>query len=378
MPFSTCYSLISSITILASLVSFCEADAAKEQADRTSERIKEDIGIGNVAPAIAVSNWMQGEPVTEFEKGQVYIMEFWASWCAPCIAGMPHLSEIQRVYQDDVTVIGMNIWEDPVKAAAWVEEQGKQLMDYTIAIQAGTQMESLWMRAASQDGIPTAFIVDQAGVIVWIGHPMSIDEPLKQVVNGEWDFETFKKNFVSDAEVKRRQRAVIAQFEESAKSEIEEYLNATEALDLDGISKTATAIIKLRPPTAIAENLFGVGIHRMLTGDRAALAVEFIWENKRVIADDKAALTNYARSIIYDDLFQDARDADLAVALLENASERSEHEDSYVLDLLSRAYLLKAIQVQEKALHHASEDAVDIREKHLDQYLQAMPGEQVK
>ena len=43
------------------------------------------------------------------------------------------------------------------------------------------------MKAAGQDGVPTAFIIDKGGRIAWIGHPMSMDEPLEQIVNGMWD-----------------------------------------------------------------------------------------------------------------------------------------------------------------------------------------------
>jgi thiol-disulfide isomerase/thioredoxin len=333
------------------------------------------LDIGDPAPPIAASAWLRGEPVTAFEPGHVHVLEFWASWCAPCIAGMPHLSALQTRFAGDVTIIGMNIWEEPAKASAWVAEQDDALMQYTVAIQAGTEMETRWMDAAGQDGIPTAFIVDGAGVIAWIGHPAGLDEPLARIVDGTWDVAAFRAEFRSEAESQRRERAAMARFEEMAADQIAAYMAATEALDLDAIADTATALMQLRPPAAISRNLIGVGLHRMLTGRRAMLAVDFLWRNRRVLDDDPDMLVQYGRAIIHDDLFAEARDARLAVSLLERACELTEYRDGAVLDLLARAYVLRATQVQAMAVRYsdaAGTTATD-RRRRLEAYEEAMP-----
>src|SRR5215813_3515388 len=66
---------------------------------------------GDPAPALHLSKWLKGEEVKEFEKGKVYVIECWATWCGPCIAAMPHVTELQRKYADQgVVVIGVNVW----------------------------------------------------------------------------------------------------------------------------------------------------------------------------------------------------------------------------------------------------------------------------
>jgi thiol-disulfide isomerase/thioredoxin len=50
------------------------------------------LAIGDNAPAISIDHWVKGEDFDTFEDGQVYVMEFWATWCGPCITTMPHLS----------------------------------------------------------------------------------------------------------------------------------------------------------------------------------------------------------------------------------------------------------------------------------------------
>lgn len=324
--------------------------------------------IGDPAPPIRAAEWLKGEPVVSFEAGHVYVVEFWASWCVPCIAGMPHLSELQRLHEGDVTIIGMNIWEEPDVAAEWMSRRGVELMDYAVALQSGEEMETLWMDAAGQRGIPTAFIVDGTGMIVWIGHPNDLDHPLASVIQGDWDHEAYRDAFESGAALERRQRAAISEFEVTAKAAIEPYMEAVEAKDLDAIDETATVLIALRPPGQIAGDLFGGSVHRMLTGGRAELTISFMKKNLGAIEDSPEQLVQFGRAIVLDDLFEGARDADLAIVMLNRASELSENADAATLGLLARAHVLKAAQLQRQAVEHTPEASRESRVRTLQAY----------
>ena len=54
--------------------------------------------VGDPAPPIKVGEWVKGDSVAGFEPGKVYVMEFWATWCPPCVAAIPHISELQAKY----------------------------------------------------------------------------------------------------------------------------------------------------------------------------------------------------------------------------------------------------------------------------------------
>ena len=56
--------------------------------------------VGDLAPAIDVTHWVKGKPLKGFEPGHVYVVEFWATWCAPCRAVIPHMSDLQEQYED--------------------------------------------------------------------------------------------------------------------------------------------------------------------------------------------------------------------------------------------------------------------------------------
>ena len=155
--------------------------------------------VGDPAPPVQATKWLQGAEVKEFAQGKVYVMEFWATWCGPCIVMMPHMGELQREYKDKgVTFIGFTK-KDPnntlEKVQALVEKRGPKL-GYTFVYADNAETYNAWMKAAKQNGIPCCFVVDKAGKIAYIGHPMFLDVVLPKVVAGTWaaaDTEGLKK-----------------------------------------------------------------------------------------------------------------------------------------------------------------------------------------
>ena len=97
------------------------------------------------APALSHLNFIKGEPVSlsPFQKGKVYVLEFWATWCPPCRTTIPHLSQLQQQYGDDVIFIGIRDFdhcsylgitdEAPSTVQPFVDSMGSQ-MDYRVAI----------------------------------------------------------------------------------------------------------------------------------------------------------------------------------------------------------------------------------------------------
>src|SRR5436305_5946962 len=87
--------------------------------------------VGDPAPKLKADKWLQGNEVKEFAKDKVYVVEFWATWCGPCIAIMPHVAEMQAEYKDKgVTFIGYSAKDpnnDMEKVTAFVTKRGPKL-----------------------------------------------------------------------------------------------------------------------------------------------------------------------------------------------------------------------------------------------------------
>jgi thiol-disulfide isomerase/thioredoxin len=165
--------------------------------------------LGGPAPKLDISEWIKGQPVTLAEgKGtNIYVVEFWATWCPPCRTSIPHLTELQKKFKSKgVVIIGISDEKaDVVKK--FVEKQGDK-MDYVVAIDGGKTSEG-YMEAFGVNGIPHAFIVDKEGRIVWHGHPMSgLDEALAQVAAGTYDLEAARAKARKQAEAGKRQAEI--------------------------------------------------------------------------------------------------------------------------------------------------------------------------
>jgi len=155
--------------------------------------VQAGLELGDPAPALSVTEWIKGTAVDlAAAKGKkVLVVEFWATWCGPCIASMPHLSELQRKYSKEVTFIGVTKPDarNPLdRVKTFVAGKG-ETMDYTVAFDGAGETFAAYMKAAGKTGIPAAFIVDKEARVAWMGHPGRIDQPLAQIVAGTYDIE---------------------------------------------------------------------------------------------------------------------------------------------------------------------------------------------
>lgn len=110
-------------------------------------------------------------------KGKPAIVEFWATWCPPCRASIPHLNKIHGKYKDKGLVVVGITDEDKETVTKF---QKNVPMEYSVAIDKGGALG----KGFGIKGIPHAFIVGKDGKIVWAGHPMSMKEAdVEKVLN---------------------------------------------------------------------------------------------------------------------------------------------------------------------------------------------------
>jgi len=173
----------------------------------TTQAAENELEIGSKAPPLDIEHWIQDgngnfEHTTDLEAGKVYVLEFWATWCGPCIAAMPHLAEIQNQYRGEgVRVIAITyetVDEVNDLLAQKNQELGKTFEQitsaYSVAADPDESVHRAYMDASGRSGVfPTTYIVGKTGKIEWIGHPMELDQPLEAIVKGTWDREAYKK-----------------------------------------------------------------------------------------------------------------------------------------------------------------------------------------
>jgi thiol-disulfide isomerase/thioredoxin len=332
-------------------------DAAATAADTEEPAAPEivPLGIGDPAPDIAIKEWVTGEAVEGFEEGQVYVVEFWATWCGPCLASMPHIAQLQTEYGDDIQFIGVTREDVDVVTGFLDGEQSegktwRDVITYRLAIDADDATNNAYMLAAGQNGIPTAFIVGKDGVVEWIGHPMAIDEPLASVTGGTWDREAAVVEFKKQQRMQEALTELSALFREAKYDDALALLDGLEAEMGDASQTSRYRLIILQRAGR--------------TEEAAALQAKMVEDSW----DDAQVLNEISWSIA-----TSGQGGDLALAqrAAERAVELTEEKDASVLDTLARVYfeqgdLAKAIEWQQKAV------AIDAQlQPTLDQFLEA-------
>ena len=111
-----------------------------------------------------------GSPVTAADfDGQWLLLNFWATWCAPCVEEMPMLSRLQRDYAGQgLRVVGIAV-DDPDRARAFADDLG---LDYPVLSGPGLSGAGEAMLVGRRFGnasgmLPFSVLIDAAGVVRW-------------------------------------------------------------------------------------------------------------------------------------------------------------------------------------------------------------------
>jgi len=319
---------------------------------------------------LQVDKWIQGEPVTTLEKGKVYLVEFWATWCGPCRVSIPHLNEIHNKFKGKgLIVIGQDVWEtDLSKVPGFVKQMGDK-MTYRVALDKvdagatpqGGKMAETWMKASGSDGIPTAFLIDKQGKIAWIGHPMSLDEGvIEQVLAGTYDI----KKAVADRESEQKSEAEL----KTLSSELNDNLKNK---DWDKAEATLAKIDKILPESQKV-GLATIRVKVLLEKGDLKGASQLAEQTSDAHKDDVRLQATLAW-IITTQGNTNATDLNLAQKLASRANDISEGKNPSVLDVLARVNFLqghkdKAIELQTAAVQKADGELKDQLQQNLNSY----------
>ena len=156
--------------------------------------------IGDDAPPLIVQSWVKGSPIKEFEKGKVYVIDFWATWCGGCIASFPHISAIAKKYEGKVYFASIDSYEDVgdnkdadpvVSVQNFLKTPNGQKLKIPVAVDGKSNtMYTAWVKTLRRQGFPTTFIIDQNGKIAYIDVNLdNLDWAIGQVLAKNWDNE---------------------------------------------------------------------------------------------------------------------------------------------------------------------------------------------
>jgi thiol-disulfide isomerase/thioredoxin len=300
--------------------------------------------VGDPAPPLVIEKWIRGGPGSHPQPGTAYVLDFAAPWCAPCLALLPHLSNVQDRFATRkvrvVAIFGPDTSGTTAEQVQALVAAAGGTLRMEVAYDARDRREEpaldvfhgqtarAYLERAALDGIPASFVIDRAGRIAWIGSPSQVAGVVERVAAGTWDLKRAARQYQAGRAAEPR----LLQF------------------------KAALAAGRTAPAMEEARQL----VAGPYADDSSAL---------RLIAGTLASAAQAGAVGV---------DLDLALTAASRAEVLSEGADSAVLTTLARLHFLRgeagqAVEVQRRAVGLTQEPQRSILQRTLDEYARALP-----
>lgn len=209
--------LLSKLTICLMLLSPLSVVGQDDTEPETEEVKAPTLLIGSEAPELDIENWLFDDSgsflhTTDFEQGQIYVIDFWDVAWVPTTRMLPRLAELQKQFKNDNVQI-ISIGRHEVEFTERFLDQRipnqkkgerKTYRDiaetYSFTCDADRSTFRDYFEASGRTQVPSSFVVGKDGKIEWIGHPKDLEEVLTDLVNGKWDRDKFAEAYAIEME----------------------------------------------------------------------------------------------------------------------------------------------------------------------------------
>jgi thiol-disulfide isomerase/thioredoxin len=117
---------------------------------------------GQAPPPLSAPRLDGSALALESLRGHVVYVDFWASWCAPCLQALPALDALQRRYAEQgFTVVGVNVDTDHAAALRMLK---RVAVDFTIVFDP----QGRWPEAFALKAMPSGYLLDRDGVVRFV------------------------------------------------------------------------------------------------------------------------------------------------------------------------------------------------------------------
>jgi len=128
------------------------------------------LALGDPAPELSIGKWLKGKGTTLADlKGKVVLLDFWATWCKPCVASIPKLNALQKKHKDNLVIIAITPENNITKLTNFANDRNDLV--YRMAMDGAESTIQKYNRPFKVASYPHAYLIDKKGILRWHGNP---------------------------------------------------------------------------------------------------------------------------------------------------------------------------------------------------------------
>ena len=158
-----------------------------------------NIKVGEKAPAIIITDWIANIPKDKKLTNKNIVLEFWATWCGPCIAAVPHMDSLQEKFKKS-GIYFISITDEPKQK---VENLLKRI-SFTSIVVSDQSKNTQVQFGDGKEGIPSiplTVLINKKGMVSWIGYPLLLtDSILKDFMDGKIILSSIDADIIASGE----------------------------------------------------------------------------------------------------------------------------------------------------------------------------------
>lgn len=156
------------ITLLVPTLLFAQSDLLKPQYEM----------IGATLNELTITDYLLNKPEETNFNNKFKVLEFWATWCRPCLKAVPHLNKLQNKYKDRNIVFLSFTYEKPEETLKTLERVKFETI--VVSDQTKKTHRSLKIENNGTMALPRTVLIDDENKIVWYGSPEKFTEKIME------------------------------------------------------------------------------------------------------------------------------------------------------------------------------------------------------
>lgn len=200
-----------------------------------------NIKVGEQAPKIKITDWIENVPEDKNFNDKNIVLEFWATWCGPCIAAVPHMNNLQSEFNQK-DLIYISITDESVEK---VKRSLKRIDFKSIVVTDLTKETQINFGDGKKglDEYPLTVLIDKTGIIKWIGEPKNLNSEImsKFLANANTENAEYKK--LGQTEIEKEQNQIFDFKDLLSNKEVKYYFDIQETESTETSKKAMGTII---------------------------------------------------------------------------------------------------------------------------------------